>query len=78
LERFARQRIIDKKSCKAGHRGRSKCEQANRLPEAAMDRRWGVVFLFFASMGWCQQNSAPSLTIYNQNLAVVGKMFHYN
>ena len=36
-----------------------------------MDRRWGVVFLFFASMGWCQQNSAPSLTIYNQNFAVV-------
>lgn len=36
-----------------------------------MYRRWAVVFLFFASIGWCQQNSAPSLTIYNQDFAVV-------
>jgi len=36
-----------------------------------MYQRWAVVFLLFASMGWCQQNSAPSLTIYNQDFAVV-------
>ena len=36
-----------------------------------MYRRWAVVFLLFASIGWCQQNSAPSLTIYNQDFAVV-------
>lgn len=36
-----------------------------------MYRRWAVVFLLFASIGWCQQNSPPSLTIYNQDFAVV-------
>jgi hypothetical protein len=39
-----------------------------------MYRRWAVVFLFFSSIGWCQQNSAPSLTIYNQDFAVVREM----
>ena len=39
-----------------------------------MYRCWAVVFLLFASTGWCQQNSAPSLTIYNQDFAVVREM----
>jgi len=37
-----------------------------------MYRRCGVLLLLFSAMGWCQQNSsAPSLTIYNQDFAVV-------
>src|SRR5271165_1452025 len=37
-----------------------------------MYRRCGVLLLLFSAIGWCQQNSsAPSLTIYNQDFAVV-------
>jgi hypothetical protein len=35
-----------------------------------MYRRCAVLFLLISS-AWCQQNSSPSLTIYNQNFAVV-------
>src|SRR5215469_4225415 len=38
-----------------------------------MLRRCGVICLLLSAAGWCQQNSssAPSLTIYNQNFALV-------
>ncbi|HUI84952.1 MAG TPA: hypothetical protein VL240_12050 [Candidatus Binatia bacterium] len=37
-----------------------------------MYRRCSGLFLLLSAMGWCQQNpSAPSLTIYNQDFAVV-------
>ena len=38
-----------------------------------MYRRCGLVLLLLSASAWCQQNpsSAPSLTIYNQNFAVV-------
>lgn len=38
-----------------------------------MYRRCGLLFLLLSATAWCQQNSspAPSLTIYNQNFAVV-------
>ena len=36
-----------------------------------MYRRCAVLFLLISSAGWCQQAASPSLTIYNQNFAVV-------
>ncbi len=39
-----------------------------------MLQRCGVWLLLFSAMGWCQQGSAPSLTIYNQDFAVVRQM----
>ena len=38
-----------------------------------MFRRCGLLFLLLSATAWCQQNAfpAPSLTIYNQNFAVV-------
>src|SRR5271166_232277 len=47
-------------------------QSARCSSEAEMYRRCGVWLLLLSAIGWCQQNSsAPSLTIYNQDFAVV-------